>query len=192
MKTAADLAARLQQLHPRTAETPIFNPVFQLGLELSRALESGAMTLADAAGLVAELECESLMSRAERLASLLTPVDPAANRASLEKLAAESPDFSAFAARWNHPLFHVVFTAHPTFLLPPAQTEAVVAAASSGAVSAETVCIVAADRHAITLDFEHDSVIAALSRAQDARDAMVLGLLEVAARRWPDQWRTLK
>ena len=40
-----DLRARLRKLHERTAETPLFNPVFQLGLELSRELEGHKLSL---------------------------------------------------------------------------------------------------------------------------------------------------
>ena len=40
MRTVAELLDRLQQLHARTAETPLFNPVFQLSLDLSRELEA--------------------------------------------------------------------------------------------------------------------------------------------------------
>ena len=60
MTGVADLDNRLQELHVRTRETPLFNPVFQLGLELSRQLESGEMNLDQIEALVAELECEGL------------------------------------------------------------------------------------------------------------------------------------
>ena len=79
MKTVADLRARLQELHQRTSETPLFNPVFQLGHDVSRALESGAMDLDRVEHLVAHLSCEALQSRARRIHRLLAPVDPADN-----------------------------------------------------------------------------------------------------------------
>ena len=195
MKTAADLSARLQDLHRRTAESPLFNPVFQLSLELSRALESGALSMREVGGMAAELECESQLSRANRLVRLLSPMALADNRAAIRALAERvegGADFDAFAARWQAPLFHVVFTAHPTFLLTPAQSDAVAAAASSGEVSDATVCVVDAERPAITLDHEHDEVAAALARAQDARDTFADIVLETAARRWPDRWRGLR
>ena len=59
-----DLLDRLQDLHQRTRETPLFNPVFQLGLEFSRKLESDEMGLADFDALVSALECEGLLARA--------------------------------------------------------------------------------------------------------------------------------
>src|ERR1700741_4750249 len=102
MSEFAALDARLQELHARTAETPLFNPVFQLGLELSRQLESGELSLDQVESLVAELECEGLRARAARLHRLVSPLEPEANEARLRELADEE-DFSAFAARWQRP-----------------------------------------------------------------------------------------
>ena len=90
--------ARLQELHARTAETPLFNPVFQLGLEISRQLESGELPLDAVEMLVAELECEGLQARGVRLARLVGPVGEAENLTRLNALA-EADDFAAFAAR---------------------------------------------------------------------------------------------
>ncbi len=192
MTSSAELCDRLGVLHQRTLESPLFNPVFQLSLELSRALEAGALTLAGANGLVAELECESLLSRANRLYRLLAPVAPDANRSAFGALVETGETFGAFAARWSRPLFHIVFTAHPTFLLSPAQGDAVAAAASSGAVTEAGVCIANPARPPITLDHEHDEAMAALGRAQDARDELTAMLFAEAARAWPDDWRSLQ
>lgn len=170
----------MQDLHSRTAETPLFNPVFQLGLELSRQLESGALGLDDIAALVAELECDGLMARAARLGRLIAPVDPDANAARLDALA-DAPDFASFAARWRQPLAHVV-RSHPTFLLSRAQSAAVAAATASGDISTATACTAPHARDAITLDSEHADAMAALGRAQTARDAINARLLSAAAR----------
>lgn len=187
------LAERLKTLHQRTSETPLFNPVFQLSLELSRELESGRMSLGEVAGLIGELDCESLQDRAGRLVKLLAPMAPADNRASFHALAEAGADgtFEAFAARWSRPMLHAVFTAHSTFLLTARQADAVAVAASSGDVTQTAVCILDPDRPPVTLDFEHDEAMAALGRAADARDALTHILLEIAARRWPDRWREL-
>jgi phosphoenolpyruvate carboxylase len=186
MRTVRDCEARLGELHQRTRETPLFNPVFQLSLDLSRALEAGELDLDDLAGLVAELECDGLKARARRLKRLLAP--PAAPRS----LAGDEEDFAAFAARWEHPQLYAVFTAHPTFLLTPAQSEAVARAASAPGEVDDTVCAVPAARSAVTLEAEHKAAMAAMARAQDARDAIVGGLLADARARWPEQWRTLR
>jgi phosphoenolpyruvate carboxylase len=190
MSLLAELDARLQALHPRTAETPLFNPVFQLSLELSRRIESGDLTLDDLGNLVAELECEGLLARAHRLNHLLAPLAQSENHARLAAIAV-APDFASFAARWRQPLAHVVFTAHPTFLLTKRQTEAVAQAASTGEIGAGTACVAPHDRDVITLDSEHRASMDAIGRAQDARDAMVRTLLGQARQSWPDQWRGL-
>lgn len=191
MSDFAALDARLEALHSRTAETPLFNPVFQLGLELSRGIENGELSLDHVETLVAELECEALRARAERLLRLIAPVAPDDNLARIKGLA-ETGDFSGFAARWSRPVAHIVFTAHPTFLLSRAETAAVAAAATSGDCSASTVCIAPHDRDAITLDTEHAAAMTAMARGQVARDRINLVLLRTARQRWPDRWQELQ
>jgi len=184
MKTVEALEARLGELHQRTRETPLFNPVFQLSLDLSRALEGGEMSLDDMAALVAALECEGLKSRAGRLRRLLAPP---ANAAA--PLAGEDEDFEAFAARWERPQLHAVFTAHPTFLLAPAQAAAVAEAASAPESCEDALCAAPPTPAPVTLAHEHDAAMAAMARAQDARDTIVARLLEEARTRWPDAWQ---
>lgn len=190
MSLVAELDDRLQVLHARTAETPLFNPVFQLSLELSRRIEVGELSLADVGALVSELECDGLLARAERLQRLVEPVDPAENRKRISTLAS-ARDFAAFAAHWRHPLLHVVFTGHPTFLLTRTQSEAVAASATSGDIDAGSTCVAPHVRDAITLDSEHADAMAAIARAQDARDELNRLLIASARKAWPDQWRGL-
>ena len=186
MTTIASLESRLGELHQRTRETPLFNPVFQLSLDLSRALEAGEVSLDDLTALVAELECDGLKTRAGKLRRLLAP--PADAPLSGD----DNEEFEAFRARWERPQLHAVFTAHPTFLLTPAQAEAVAAAASSNEAVDDAACTVPAERIAVTLDHEHRAAMAAMARAQDARDTIVARLLADAQSRWPDAWRSLR
>jgi len=95
------LEQRLQQLHQLTVQTPLFNPVFQLGHELSRRLEDGSLTLAALDSLVAELECESLQARSRRLVRMLGPVAPQANAAAIAGLSARA-DFAEMIERAQH------------------------------------------------------------------------------------------
>ena len=76
-----ELNERLQVLHRHTQDTPIYNPVFQLGLELSRDLEGGRKSLKDIDGLVSALECEGLKARAQKLDRMLAPIDADRNLA---------------------------------------------------------------------------------------------------------------
>jgi phosphoenolpyruvate carboxylase len=85
-----------------------------------------------------------------------------------------------------------VFTAHPTFLLAPGQAEAVAAAASAPGDIDESACVVPPERAAVTLDAEHHAAMAAMARAQDARDVIVARLLTEAQARWPEAWRSLR
>ena len=126
------LRDRLNELHKLTAQTPLFNPVFQLGLDLSREIEGGDLSLDDVASLVEDLGCDALQARARRLHGLLAPMDESDNLARFEVLveaSAESGDFATFAAYWAKPLQHIVFTGHPTFLLTSAESDAVAMAA---------------------------------------------------------------
>lgn len=190
MTLLSQLDARLKELHQQTAQTPLFNPVFQLSLELSRRIEKGELPLNAIAALVAELECEGLLARAHRLNALLRPLAPDINLARLTDRA-QANDFATFADRWQHPVAHVVFTAHPTFLLTQRQSLAVAEAASTGDIAAQSACVAPHARDTITLDSEHRAAMDALSRAQQARDAMVRTLLSQARQQWPDQWRSL-
>ena len=190
MNSIPGLIERLGQLHNRTRETPLFNPVFQLGLDLSRQLESGELDLDAIEALVAELECESMQSRAARLRRLVAPVAPDQNSQALADAFTES-DFDTFRARWERPQLNAVFTAHPTFLLTPQQSEAVAEAASSSAEIDARVCVTGAVRPAITLGYEHGRAMRAISHAQDARDIIVREALEHAATKWPQQWHDL-
>ena len=184
MNSVEDLLERLAALHKRTEETPLFNPVFQLSLDLSRAIEGGALSLDACEELIADLECRALESRAGHLRALVAPVDPEANLAAVEACAAQT-DFAAFRACWERPQLHAVFTAHPTFLLSPGEAAAVAAKASGGAGSA---CAADEERPAITLAHEHAEAMRAIAHAQDARDRIVTRLLETARERWPDKW----
>jgi phosphoenolpyruvate carboxylase len=80
---------------------------------------------------------------------------------------AETGDFASFAARWGRRSAHIVFTAHPTFLLArprPAQSPRRPARAISARPPAPP-----AMRDTITLDSEHDDALAAIARAMRAR-----------------------
>ena len=182
--TFATLTHRLRELHKRTQETPLFNPVFQLAHDLSRELEAGEISLADMSSLIGELETRSLEARADRLCTLVKPQDTARR---MDGFCQGSDAFEAFRDRWSHPQLHVVFTAHPTFLLTPEQTDAVAEAAGGG----DPVPASNAERPDITLQYEHTRAMRALAHAQDARDAINRSVLSCAASHWPDQWRSL-
>ncbi|MEL7447485.1 MAG: phosphoenolpyruvate carboxylase, partial [Pseudomonadota bacterium] len=188
MEHVDDLLKRLQDLHARTRETPLFNPVFQLGLDISRELEGGETDLDTIEKLVEELECASLQSRTKRLRRIVAPIDDGANAAALTGRIGDHKDFDAFRADWENPSLHAVFTAHPTFLMTPGQSDAVAAAASKDGEIGCEVCTGSSERPAITLEYEHARAMRALGNAQEARNSIVAQLLSHAAEGWPSKW----
>lgn len=177
--TVDDLLERLSELAQRTAETPLYNPVFQLAHELSRRLERGDIDLGALGGWIDRLYAASLDSRAARLTRLLAPDARAPELAS-----GGAADFAAYRARWERPVLHAVFTAHPTFLLGPREYEAIARRALGGPPPASE-----GEQPEIALDSEHARAMAAIANAQDARDRLVQSLCEEAGRRWPEEWR---
>ena len=193
LKTIPDLLDHLQKLHTLTSTTPLFNPVFQLALDLSRELEAGDIDLGVIETMIAELECDALQHRARRLRRIVEPMDLHGNRTAFARsLDAEPSDFSAFRVRWEKPQLHCVFTAHPTFLLAPEQTRAVAEAASSPGEIGQEACVIPMARPAITLNYEHEAAMSAIAHAADARDQLVAILLEKAQARWPQDWQTFQ
>lgn len=190
MKNLASLDHRLSELHELTKQTPLFNPVFQLSLELSRMLESGEFDLDGVETLVAELECDALHSRSERLRRLVAPVSPDTNLNAVAALTDD--DFESYRDRWERPQIHAVFTAHPTFLMSPAQSDAVAHSASQEGPIDDSACVASASRPPVTLDYEHDRAMRAIANAASARDRISTRILAEAAARWPDRWRELK
>ncbi|MGB7407768.1 MAG: phosphoenolpyruvate carboxylase [Pontixanthobacter sp.] len=184
------MTAHLKSLHEQTRETPLFNPVFQLSLDLSRQLEGGELTLTDIEGMIAELECQSLNTRARQLRSRVGPVAEQSNLDAVHDLCAD--DFDRFRAQWENPSLHAVFTAHPTFLLTPEQSEAVASAASGDTPIPAAICNNPPERPAITLTYEHARAMKAITHAQGARDRMVHAALMQASAKWPDRWHTIE
>ena len=185
--------ARLKELHKLTTATPMFNPVFQLSLELSRKIEVGETDLKTIETYIRELECEALQNRAHRLQNLIAPIDIKSNLAHFKELVINSTndrDFAQFAKFWSRPLLTNVFTAHPTFLLNKLEADSVAHAASSGEVD-KAVCIFATENDNITLDYEHDEAMATLSKAHDARDALTEIIYEIAAKHYPEEFHKL-
>lgn len=190
MKNVKDLIKRLSELHTRTRETPLFNPVFQLGLDISRELEAARISLTDIEVIVAELECESMQSRSIRLRRLLEPTAIEKNRDAIRDQLDDN-EFHAFSERWEQPQLHAVFTAHPTFLLSANQSAAVADAAGGEGEIGVNACIAAGDSHDVTLSYEHAQALKAIANGQSARDIIVKQVFEYAANKWPSKWHEL-
>ena len=64
-KPITGLTDRLKSLYAHTGESPMSNPVFQLGFELSRELEGNALDLASFDATIRNLERDAFRRRAK-------------------------------------------------------------------------------------------------------------------------------
>ncbi|MCP5433648.1 MAG: phosphoenolpyruvate carboxylase [Alphaproteobacteria bacterium] len=184
---------RLAELDRLIDQDPLFNPVGQLGFEISRDLESGDLGLDEVIDAVHALEGEALGQRAARVGRFWGPVGEDANFSRIDALL-EGPgeeSFEAFKARWERPRLGCVMTGHPTFLLSRAGYGALASAIGGEAVDFTEVARAEAKARAVTIDEEHEAAMAALGRACEAQGAIVARLISHARKSWPDAWRGL-
>ncbi|MGB3721279.1 MAG: phosphoenolpyruvate carboxylase [Pacificimonas sp.] len=180
------LTARLDQLYDRTDETPLFNPVAQLGADISKALEADTVSLGDIAALLGELDARAFDGRAKRLADFLA-LEKNNGSATGAPASSDDNDVETFVAACERPTLTCVFTAHPTFLLPAHGYDALATRTAGKDVRAPT-----GERAAPTLVEEHDSAIAALTRAAHARDDISARIIALARENAPDLWRRIR
>ena len=188
-----DLTARVGA---RMEEDPFGNPVLLVALAITRRMDVGNLTEEAIAALIRHLRDAAFTARAERLAAYVGGVDQRDNDAILARLAQTllRPDPNDSPVRWaeyralvERPRFAAVFTAHPTFSLPPAVGH-VLAEQASGRPG-ET-----APSHRpppITLEEEFTQAAAAIDNGRDAIDRFNAALIEVARSAWPDRWNEL-
>lgn len=202
-----DFADRLNSYWQRIRLEPQFNPVKQLAFEISRSLEQGALSLDDLANLIKILSDRALMSRAETMRGYIGAEALSSEAAVIEGFRdyvrgvaegslgdGERLSFDAFRAFFERPQFGVVFTAHPTFAMPAAMRDLLVALIENPALemSEGFQAKLAPLRHQpdkpVTLADEQRQVQAALKHAADARQVLHEVLLEEAERLYPDEW----
>jgi phosphoenolpyruvate carboxylase len=189
----AALRQTLARHHALTSQTPLFNPVGQLGFDLSRDLEAGRITLNDIAALTNELEGTAFLERAKRRHDFAAPVDTASNIkkfGDIVRASAASGDFTAFAQKWSQQTLGCVFTGHPTFMLNPEDNAALAQAATKP--GAPVTRAVEQKPKAITIEVEHDAALGALARAADAHDVLIDTILREAREAFPRHWHTLR
>jgi phosphoenolpyruvate carboxylase len=193
---ADELAATLAEIRARAADEPFGNPILALALAISRRIDQGKLDLAAIAALVRALRDAAFADRARRLAAYVGGTEAEAAAAFVRLAArlirpdpADSPlPFAQFQAAITRPRFAAVFTAHPTFVLPPAVAKAL-AERACGRSTADF------ESHRAgappTLAEEFDQAVAAIGHARDALDALNAALLEAARATWPDRWAAL-
>nr|WP_294544717.1 phosphoenolpyruvate carboxylase [uncultured Rhodopila sp.] len=193
---AKELLALTARLGARADEDPFGSPVLLTSLAITRQMDNEIITEEDAAALIRYLRDAAFADRAVRIAKYVGGIDPAANDASLAKLAQVllRPDPKDSPIRWaeyqaltERTRFAAVFTAHPTFSLPLPVNQAL----------AEAACGRPAphfESHRpppITLRNEFDQAVAAIVNGRDAIDRFNSALISVARGAWSDRWTDL-
>ena len=193
---ADELLALAARLGARLEEDPFGNPVLLVALAIERRMDDGTLSEEAIGGLIRHLRDAGFADRARRLAHYVGGAEPAENDRVLGMLAQHllRPDpedspvrLAEYRALVERTRFAAVFTAHPTFALPPEVGHAL-AEMASGRPAAEF------GSHRpppITLGREFAEAVAAISNGRDAIDRFNAALLAVARTAWPDRWTSL-
>jgi phosphoenolpyruvate carboxylase len=193
---AQELLDLTGHLGARAAEDPFGNPVLLVALAITRRMDQGDLSEDSIADLIRHLRDAAFAGRAERLAAYVGGVNQRENDATLARLAQTllRPDPNDSPVRWaeyralvERSRFAAVFTAHPTFSLPPEIGHALAETASGRTTATE-------GSHRpppITLREEFAQSATAIANGRDAIDRFNAALLEVARSAWPDRWTEL-
>ncbi|GAK33314.1 hypothetical protein JCM17846_17780 [Iodidimonas nitroreducens] len=187
----ARLLARLEDLRLRRKEDPGFNPIWRLACDLSTRIESGRLDREDLSRLCGHLLDRSLKDRAGWMQAMLEPLQSEDNEQRLRAIFeddAQNLEFDEFAERWGRAAFGCVFTAHPTFLLSPSQSEKLIHALTGVHRKGTDE----GDHKAPTLSDEHQQVLAAIATARAAHSTFCRLLYEVAKAHYGKRWLDLR
>ncbi len=205
-RSAADtLTARLDTLLSnalaRQHDDPFGNPVLAVALAIAREIEEGTLDEASIRDAVRVLRDDAFRRRAKRLAAYVGLERDAGGGGGLarfrvlaERCVRPDPhDSPVPLARFRDSIervrFSAVFTAHPTFAVPPRVYATLVALATGDADEAPSFETHRPAR--ITLEEEFGQAFAAIERGRDAIDRMTAELLRAARHVWPNSWREI-
>ena len=191
---APALIALVDTARQRSRDDPFGNPVLAVALAITRRMDAGEIGLDDLEQVVRTLRDTAFADRAARLRAYVGGLED--SEAALDTVAARlaRPDpadspirLREYRAAIERTRFAAVFTAHPTFSLPPDISAALAAAACGEPAPA----FVSHRPQRPTLQQEFDQAVAAITHGRDALDGLSAALLRTAKAIWPDQWTTL-
>ncbi|MDO9712428.1 phosphoenolpyruvate carboxylase [Paracraurococcus lichenis] len=187
-----ELLARLREARDAAAQDPFGDPVLLIALAISRRMDDGQLDLDSLADMVQRLADAAAAERAKRLAAYVGLGTATDLPALAERLVRPDPEdspipFARYRALLETPRFAAVFTAHPTFSLPP-ETGTALAEAASGAALPPGLLHRPSPP---TLAEEFRQAVAAIQRGRDALDGLAAALLTAAKGVWGDRWTTL-
>jgi phosphoenolpyruvate carboxylase len=190
--TLEDLLHALRDARAAATNDPFGDPVLLIALSISRRIDDGRLPPAAIGALIQRIADAAAAERAQRIGAYVG-LDRADTLATLaERLARPDPDdspipFAAYRDAVERIRFAAVFTAHPTFSLPPS-TGAALAEAATGA----TLPTGLPHRPtAPTLLEEFAQANAAILRGRDALDRLSEAMLSAARGIWGERWQGL-
>lgn len=192
------LSERLERHESRIDSDPQSNPVKLLAYDISKDVEERSLAFRDIESLVKSISDESAIRRSRRLhyrAGVRSEADlDGIIRAHAEDKAKDG--FEAFKAWAETPAQGIVLTAHPTFSLSSEVRETLGAIATAGSGDCgkqkeHLKTLPFLQKSAPTLQEEHRDTQAAIHRIQQALAKVNAVVLDVAAKRFPDQWTLL-
>ncbi|MFD0986830.1 phosphoenolpyruvate carboxylase [Methyloligella solikamskensis] len=195
---------RMREYRDRVPFEPQSNPVKQLALDLSRALESGDLTREDMEAVAKELSDRALVGRAKNTVRYLGDKKVDQLSEILRKQIYESAfkkgeqiSFAKFRNRWETPRDGIVFTAHPTFAIPYGLREILVQMIDTESFDDPGLReAMKPFRHApepdISLSMEHEQVQKVLENAQEASGRLIDIILSVARELYPNEWHKMR
>ena len=188
-----DLVAASRQ---EAADNPFGSPALSIALLLSRRLDDGLLTRAEMAGLLGRLGQAAFLDRAAKLGHSVGGASTQEADRTLATIASRlvRPDptdspvpLATFRAAVERPRAAAVFTAHPTFSLPPDTAHALALAAGGILPDSELPL----RPQPPTLDQEFALAVAAMINGRDALDRLTAAILSEARAIWPDRWTRL-
>lgn len=165
----------LKALRAQIPDRPQLNPIANVAFDLSRRLESGAITFADLKTLAVRLSDNALVHRALRLKEQIGFIDDATTQAELAKFVETTmtgqvtgDHFEHFKERWSRPRNGIVLTAHPTFGLSDALSRKLIDIAAKGTPPELPIGIPHRPDEPLTIEYEHERAEAAIDSLRGA------------------------
>ncbi|MXP65904.1 phosphoenolpyruvate carboxylase [Roseomonas sp. M0104] len=191
-----DLVALASSIRSSAQNEPLAQPALALALALNRMVEEKSVSLDQLAQILRQLGQTAFFDKARRISLALGdefPDTDAALAALATRIArpdpADSPvPFAAFRAACERPRAAAVFTAHPTFSLPPATNALLAELAAGGSPPAGAFPL---RPEPPTLADEFEQAALAIANGRDALDRLAAAFLATARAIWPDRWTQL-
>jgi phosphoenolpyruvate carboxylase len=190
------LRSRAQELRRRPQSGLALNAILALAAETSQNLEQDPLAINDLRVTVKRLMDRAAHRRAIRLSRKSKHIGRDALAAFEARVgaSAESLDWESFNREWSHPRCGVVFTAHPTFAMSRDLFREVTIAANAKIDPGRLVAFAPAHcpDSELRLTDEHRASGETISNFHDAYRRLVERFLDVACRRFPENWRALE